>query len=743
MNTEAEATNRATFFLDGDHDGSTGATSALYCTAPAWYETANEEDCDDADASRHPGAVERCADLGTDNDCDGVNTEAEATDRTTFYLDGDHDGSTGATSALFCTAPAWYETTNEQDCDDADPARHPGAPEYCSNVGVDNDCDGDADESLNELIFFRDGDGDGYTGSETITACEPPAGYETANEGDCNDSNQAIFPGNPEVCDGLDNDCAGGADNGLAFSTYFRDSDGDGAGDPNDTTSACSQPSGYVGVAGDRCPQDGAKTAPGVCGCGAPDADADADNRIDCMDLELTLAAQEPFIAHDRPYIVRVSAGTIAPINPMTGMQLAVRFDAARLALIDVVPVEHAPFTLEVGQDINNAAGTLRYAVGVNAGDPGLVEAGAIVDLVFAVREDADLCRQSVQLVWLQDVGSWRSLFVTASAAGAEPSLVSLPFVNLDTTDPVITGVPADVAAATDAGSTFGAFVPAPTVTATDNCTPDLVPGLVISYPDGSSATEWPVDGMFPIGRSALVWTVSDETGNTTTYARSIEIANYQLLDIEVSLDTAQVFASTRTLRVTTGSTAQLKTIQMPASSGSTASTAVLEGIEVPVAAGYDCISVKDTVHSLSAVDLGAIVGTRYASAFTLVQGDSNDDNKVDVYDFSQWASDRGFGVPTNARSNFNADLAVNNADFSSIGIHFFERGSVCTAFGAGEPVARVSIKELRRKGLGHLAVADVNGDGWVDLRDMQAYMQGAPVNGRPDAPAEGFDSGW
>lgn len=37
----------------------------------------------------------------------------------------------------------------------------------------------------------------------------------TPNGGDCDDSSQAVFPGAPEVCDGLDNDCNGGDDDGL------------------------------------------------------------------------------------------------------------------------------------------------------------------------------------------------------------------------------------------------------------------------------------------------------------------------------------------------------------------------------------------------------------------------------------------------------------------------------------------------------------------------------------------------
>jgi hypothetical protein len=33
-------------------------------------------------------------------------------------------------------------------------------------------------------------------------------------------------------------------------------------------------------------------------------------------------------------------------------------------------------------------------------------------------------------------------------------------------------------------------------------------------------------------------------------------------------------------------------------------------------------------------------------------------------------------------------------------------------------------VRELRRTGMGELIQADLNGDGWVDLDDMQHYMQ-------------------
>jgi hypothetical protein len=93
----------------------------------------------------------------------------------------------------------------EGDCDDTDPAIHPGAQEVVD--GIDNDCDGLVDDDL---------DGDGYPAAE-----------------DCDDTNPAIHPGAKENCtDGIDNNCNGYID------AEEQDKDGDGfgpcAGDCND-----------------------------------------------------------------------------------------------------------------------------------------------------------------------------------------------------------------------------------------------------------------------------------------------------------------------------------------------------------------------------------------------------------------------------------------------------------------------------------------------------------------------------
>jgi len=89
-------------------------------------------------------------------------------------------------------------------------------------------------------IWFLDYDGDGHGGAPVTTCDDAPMPGYAATSTDCDDTHAAVYPGAPEVCDGLRNDC--NAAGWPALGGLETDNDHDGAaecgGDCNDANPA-------------------------------------------------------------------------------------------------------------------------------------------------------------------------------------------------------------------------------------------------------------------------------------------------------------------------------------------------------------------------------------------------------------------------------------------------------------------------------------------------------------------------
>jgi hypothetical protein len=391
-------------FVDGDSDGFGAGDATTRCRdtmrgrfgfCPAGYTNHTLAfDCNDAIAEVRPGGIERCDTL--DNDCNGAVDDviglgdactdgvgscarngmqvcgggmlvcsavagtptAEACNGlddncnglvddgliTVFdcRVDADSDGfgvgepttqcsSSDPSREAFGRCPVGYTNTVQLDCNDTSSAVRPLATENCN--GVDDDCDGGVDDGVLRS-FYRDEDVDGVGTGAPVLGCFPPPGFAESN-GDCNDGNRDVRPGaselcdgvidhdcngtidddcactngatqvcgssvglctmgsqtcsggtwgacsgtapRGEICDGLDQDCDGIADDGVT-TNYYPDSDGDGFG-AGVAVAACAAPAGLVANSSD------CNDANGTIGPGAPEScngvDDDCDGVVD------------------------------------------------------------------------------------------------------------------------------------------------------------------------------------------------------------------------------------------------------------------------------------------------------------------------------------------------------------------------------------------------------------------------------------------------------------------------------
>jgi hypothetical protein len=233
------------------------------------------------------------------------------------------------------------------DCDDADPAIHPGALERCDPPGIDENCDGWAEDphAVGVVEGWHDGDRDGWGTSAPASRCD---GARIADRsGDCDDADPEVFPGAPETCDDAlrDENCDGRAE-------WLADADRDGWG-----AAPAVDCSGAVHAPGD-CDDSDPTVSPGAaeaCGNGVDD-DCD-ENALPCAfvgevgpDDAATVMPGQPLASGDldgdgaldlvTADVTDEGVGTVrlylGPVRPGSGADLTLAAVAHGAALLDL-----------------------------------------------------------------------------------------------------------------------------------------------------------------------------------------------------------------------------------------------------------------------------------------------------------------------------------------------------------------------------------------------------------------------
>ncbi len=154
------------------------------------------EDCDDFNREVHPGAQEYCD--GFDNNCDGTTDEGCPPCVDSETQECGTDVGQCIKGSQTCVDGNW------DICSDTGPS-----PEICD--GKDNDCDGATDEICPCL------DGDQFPCSVDEGICVE--GVQLCESGAWSGCRDGELP-QTEICDGLDNDCDGMTDDGFMVGQY-------------------------------------------------------------------------------------------------------------------------------------------------------------------------------------------------------------------------------------------------------------------------------------------------------------------------------------------------------------------------------------------------------------------------------------------------------------------------------------------------------------------------------------------
>ncbi len=286
----------------------------------------------------------------------------------------------------------------------------------------------------------------------------------------------------------------------------------------------------------------------------------------------------------------------------------------------------------------------------------------------------------------------------------------------LDDTPPVLDPCPANIVQAADAdsaGGCGGAFVSFTEPTAMDNCDP--APVVVCSPASGS---------FFPVGVTPVTCTATDACGNVSSCMFTVEVTSTNLVDVVIEL-VGVTTPTTRCIRFVADACSTATDISLNFDS-----SGLFSGeIELPCGS-WTSLCVKDEQHTKWDTVALNLSGTKYVAAATVMLegGDTDNDGDVDINDvtlfisqFGQLASAGGCpwdGITRDA--DFSNNGAVGAEDYSFLTANWLTTsGCACVALPLG---GGPSALQTRLQATAQNAVVDLDGNGWIDWRDVHLF---------------------
>ena len=448
--------------------------------------------------------------------------------------------------------------------------------------------------------------------------------------------------------------------------------------------------------------------------------------------------------------LVDVIFANVGPV--VNGAQFQVQYDPTCLAFNSISP-GGAPYITELAEMVDEAAGTIFYAIGVDPfGGVGQNGTGVLAQISFTkigVCETCDLCfggTNPLDTVLVDPFGQ----IVPGVVEICSDDIMENDVLDIDCPDDVVTNIDCD---------TLGATVTWDPPTASGSCYPV---GLVCggNYPDMSVIPQAIVmnGGEFPIGVSTF-WCIATSTvcGDSVDCDWTVEVVAQTSLDVTIQL--SPIIAANNLLRCIKFELFA-DTIQAPyIFEKDILFGGILDhvghftdAIKIPTIGQWMCITARDQLHTLRACDWLVCEDGVYSAIFKgdpayggnwLIGGNldgwkKNNPNAshdvIDILDFGQFVAQFGWqGNPNTPcgtqgpHADINGDGTVDALDFTFVDDNFLASSKECCAGGiAGTtPLTEVTVEQLRQMGLGDLSVGDLNGDGVLNVDDMSAFLAG------------------